>query len=120
MVETKPETNEHTASLPRQGEGSGPAMMIPGAFERRTTIAVASELPVTGTAATPKASGGAVPTGERLVYELEGGGAPSQRSRGRPTMLQKFWHSLRSRPQDPKARKATTLKESVKHPTGET
>ena len=108
---------EDTAALLLHQRNDLP-VLIPGAFERRASVAArppGTEMPQTNPAA-----GAAVSVRERLVYELEGGGAPSQRSAGRPaTLLQKLWRSLRSRPQVLKAAKATTL-ESVKYPAGET
>ncbi len=109
---------EDTAALLLKGERNGPPVMIPGAFERRTTAPArprGTDMPSTNAAAAV-----AVSVRERLVYELEGGGAPSERSAGHPpTIFQKLWRSLRPRPQVPKASKATRLEKSVKYPAGE-
>ena len=60
-------------------------------------LATAVAMPLSNPASAPNVS-----ARERLVYEREGGGAPSERSPGRPaTILQKLWRSLRPRQQVP-------------------
>jgi hypothetical protein len=60
--------------------------MIPGAFERRAGPAVPLATR-TAIQATDHAYPVVVSDRERLVYEREGGGAPSNRSGGRPAAI---------------------------------
>jgi len=83
---------EDTTAFLQGGEHSGSPVMIPGAFEKRARAAAA---PLTGTHLTDHANGVAISDRERLVYEREGGGAPSERS-GRPaTMFRRLWRTMR-------------------------
>ena len=107
---------EDTVAL-LQRQPSDLPVLIPGAFERRAGVPARPQ----GTALTNPVSAATVSDRERLVYEREGGGAPSERSlRGPAGLLQKLWRALRGRPQVPKAAKSTRVDESVKYPGGET
>jgi hypothetical protein len=82
-----------TAALLLQGARTSSPVMIPGAFERHAS---ASGGP--GGNGTSQTYTVTVSARERLVYQREGGGAPSERSGGRPaSILQKLWRSMRSR-----------------------
>jgi hypothetical protein len=79
---------EATAAFLLQRELSGLPVMIPGAFVKRP----AGLLGGTDRDVTDRPRVVAVSDRERLVYEREGGGAPSQRSGGRSTtFLGKLW-----------------------------
>jgi hypothetical protein len=82
---------EATAAFLLESELIGSPVMIPGAFVKRPG-ASAALLDGTGTTVTDHPRVVAVSDRERLVYEREGGGAPSQRSGGRATtFLGKLW-----------------------------
>ena len=87
---------EDTAAVLVHAERSGSAVMIPGAFEIRVSRGATSLPPVPAdTAAVRRARTIAASDQERLEYEREGGGAPSER-RGRRsgTLRARLWHSL--------------------------
>jgi hypothetical protein len=95
---------EDTAALLLQGERSGLPVMIPGAFERRASTSARPPVSGNGQPPTDHAYAVAVSDRERLVYEREGGGAPSERSGGRAgTILERLWRSLLHRSQVPEA-----------------
>jgi|KBSSwiStaDraftv2_1062776.scaffolds.fasta_scaffold417096_2 hypothetical protein len=78
---------EETAAFLLQRDGRRSSVLIPGALQRRPR---GSGMPVT-----EHSYPVAVSVRERLVYEREGGGAPSERPVGHPaTILQKLWRSM--------------------------
>ena len=84
---------QESAAMLQAAAAAGSTVMIPGAFERRAGPPVIrpADVPVPVTV-----HGRSVAMGdrERLAYELEGGGAPSERSPGRaPGMLAWLWHA---------------------------
>jgi len=86
---------ENTAAMLQEAAHGGVPVMIPGAFDihdRRSRVEspMATPEPVTAHSWT-----GAVSDRQRLEYEREGGGAPSERPR-RPhrTILASLWHGL--------------------------
>ena len=84
---------ENTAAFLLQGAQTSSPVMIPGAFERHASASAGP-----GGYGTGHTYAVTVSARERLVYEREGGGAPSERSSGRPaSILQKLWRSMRSR-----------------------
>ena len=83
---------EATAAFLLQSELSGSPVMIPGEFVKRAGAPAGPLVDGTDTKATDHPRVVAVSDRERLVYEREGGGAPSQRSGGRATgFLRKLW-----------------------------
>jgi hypothetical protein len=87
---------EESAAFLLHSEGSSSPVLIPGALERRASSASAGPVGYsTGMPVTDHWYPVAVSARERLVYEREGGGAPSERSGGRPvSILQKLWRSM--------------------------
>ena len=86
---------EETAAFLLQAEGSRSPVLIPGALERRASASAGPGGYGTGMQVTDHFYPVAVSNRERLVYEREGGGAPSERSGGREaSILQKLWRSL--------------------------
>jgi hypothetical protein len=88
---------EQTAVFLQQAAQSGAPVSIPGAREARAGLPPArptdaTELPVTHHGQTPGMS-----DRERLEYEREGGGAPSERGGGRATILARLWRTMFSR-----------------------
>jgi hypothetical protein len=74
------------------GQRSGVPAMIPGALERRASAPAAPVVDGSGLQATDRVRAVAVSDRERLVYEREGGGAPSERSGGRPaSIFRRLW-----------------------------
>ena len=87
---------EDTAALLLQGERSGSRVMIPGAFEKRSSASAGPVVHNTEEQPTHNANGADVSDRERLVYEREGGGAPSERSGGRArAFFGRLWRSQR-------------------------
>jgi hypothetical protein len=83
---------EATARFLLQHELSGSPVMIPGEFVKRTGAPGGPLVYGTDTKVADHPRVVAVSDRERLVYEREGGGAPSQRSGGRSTtFLGKLW-----------------------------
>jgi hypothetical protein len=85
---------EQTAVFLQQAAQSGAPVSIPGAREARAGLPPArptdaTELPVTHHGQTPGMS-----DRERLEYEREGGGAPSERGGGRATILARLWRTM--------------------------
>jgi len=90
---------EETATVPVQGEQISSARMIPGAYQRRASASAGSGVHDIGMQVKDRMYAGTVSARECLVYEREGGGAPSERSGGRPaSILQKLWQRMRRRP----------------------
>jgi hypothetical protein len=86
---------ENTAAILQEAAHGGLPVMIPGAFDvldrhPRTEPPMATPEPVAPPSRTDEAD-----DLQRLEYELEGGGAPSERQR-RPhrTLLASFWHGV--------------------------
>ena len=86
---------EDTAAILQEAAHGGLPVMIPGAFDirdrhPRTEPPMATPEPVSSPGRTDT-----VDDRQRLEYELEGGGAPSERSR-RPhrTILASLWHGV--------------------------
>ena len=80
---------EETAAFLLSKQSSSP-VMIPGAFEKHASASTGPGGYSTGMQVADRAV--AVSARERLVYEREGGGAPSERSAGASTtILQKLW-----------------------------
>ena len=74
--------------------GAGPAVMIPGAFEKRVRIPAISPTPDTEVPATSPLRTVSEFDRGRLEREREGGGAPSQRAgRRRGTLVSRLWQS---------------------------
>jgi hypothetical protein len=83
---------EATARFLLKSELSGSPVMIPGEFVKRTGAPAGPPVYGTDTKVADHPRVVAVSDRERLVYEREGGGAPSQRSGGRATtFLGKLW-----------------------------
>jgi hypothetical protein len=81
-----------------KGERTSSALMIPGAYERRASASGGSDGYDTGMQVKAHMYAVTVSARERLVYEREGGGAPSERSGERPaSILQKLWLNMRRR-----------------------
>jgi len=83
---------DDTAAILQEAARTGSSVMIPGAFEPRASRpAVPSpDVPANGPALHAPAA--VMSDGQRLEYELEGGGAPGERTSGRrPTRLARFW-----------------------------
>jgi hypothetical protein len=88
--------------------GSSPPVLIPGAFERHASASASPRGYGTGVQVTDHANAVGVTVRERLVYEREGGGAPSERSGGRPaSILQNIWRRMRHRSSQ-RSQKSTT------------
>jgi hypothetical protein len=105
---------EDTAFL-LQNERTRSPVMIPGAFEKRASASAGSSSYGTGMQAKDHTSAVIVSPRERLIYEREAGGAPSERSGRRPgSILQKIWRRMRRRPDVPDG------EASMKYPAGET
>ena len=86
---------EDTAALLLQAEGTSSPVMIPGARERRASASTGPRDNGTGMPVTDHFYPVAVSVRERVVYERDGGGAPSERSGGRPaSIIQKLWRRL--------------------------
>jgi hypothetical protein len=82
---------EDTAAILQEAARAGSAMMIPGALESRAgrTGTPPPNVPV----AAPHAPAVVMGDRQRLEYEREGGGAPSERASGRhSTRLARLWH----------------------------
>ena len=92
MNAPRPSSAEETTAFLQGCEHSGSPVMIPGAFEKRARAAAA---PLTGTHLTDHANGVAISDRERLVYEREGGGAPSERSGHPVTIFRRLWRTMR-------------------------
>jgi hypothetical protein len=102
MMNLQSSRADETEALLLEGERSGSPVLIPGAFERRASASAGPRDYGTGMHVTAQSYAAAVSARERLVYEREGGGAPSERSGGRPaSILQKLWRSMRRRAQVP-------------------
>jgi hypothetical protein len=75
--------------------GGGPAVMIPGAFEKRVRIPAISPAPEADVPAAPLLRTVSESDRGRLEREREGGGAPSQRAgRRRGTLASRLWQSV--------------------------
>ena len=86
---------EDTAALLRETVHAGLPLMLPGALELR--VVRPATQPASRTAAPVRSQAHPVVIGnrERLEYEREGGGAPSQRRLARhQTILSRLWHCL--------------------------
>jgi hypothetical protein len=83
---------ENTAAILQDTAATGVPVMIPGAWERRLSTTRPIELiAASGTShAHPVAMG----AHQRLEYEREGGGGPSERRLPRQTILAKLWRSI--------------------------
>lgn len=85
---------EHTALSLQQAADGDPAVLIPGAWHSRAVpaprqVRAGDELRSTFAAHVAVVSGR-----ERLEREREGGGAPSERTRGgRPSFLTRLWRT---------------------------
>ena len=98
---TKSQLNgaEQTAAL-LLDKLNGASVMIPGAFERRASASAVARDDSVGMREPDRAV--TISARERLVYELEGGGAASERPVGRPaSILQKIWRRMRQHPEVP-------------------
>jgi hypothetical protein len=95
--------------------------MIPGAFERRANASAGSDSHGTNIQVNNHSYAVTVSDRERLVYEREGGGAPSQRSGRQPaSILRKLWRRMRRRAEVSEAEGRNDGDASVKYPAGET
>ena len=94
---------EETAAFLLQSEWTNSPVMIPGAVERRANASAGSGGYGTNIQVKDHHSYAVtVSDQERLVYEREGGGAPTERSGRRPaSILQKLWGRMRRRPEVP-------------------
>lgn len=93
---------EETAAFLLRSEWTDSPVMIPGAFERRANASAGSGGHGTNIQVKDHSYAVTVSDRERLVYEREGGGAPSERSgRHRASILQKLWRRMRRRPEVP-------------------
>jgi hypothetical protein len=86
---------EETAAFLLQAEESSSPVLIPGALERRASASASPRGSDTAMQVTDHFYPVAVSVRERLVYEREGGGAPSERSGRRPaSILRKLWRGM--------------------------
>lgn len=86
---------EETAAVLGQAERSGFPVLIPGAFEKRAAGAAARLRSGPDVVVADHAQPVVASELERLVYEREGGGAPSARRRPRSgTFGERLWHSM--------------------------
>ena len=76
---------EDTAAFLLEHERAGSPVMIPGAFEKRALGSAAPGGHGTGGELSGQTYVVTLAAAERLVYEREGGGAPSERSGERST-----------------------------------
>ena len=87
---------EATAADLLEHRAGGPAVMIPGAFERRGRIAAVPRTPAIDLLVTLPLRRVSTTDRGRLEREREGGGAPSQRvGPRRGTVLPRLWQSAR-------------------------
>ncbi len=83
---------EDTATILQQAAHGGRPAQIPGAFDMRAGRP--SAIPVVA-AVTPHARAAAATDTQRLEYQREGGGAPSQRPvGGSRTRIGRLWHRV--------------------------
>jgi hypothetical protein len=86
---------EETAAFLLQAEGNRLPVMIPGALQRRASASAGPRGYGTGRQVTDHSYPVTVSVRERLIYEREGGGAPSERCGGHPaSILQKLWRRM--------------------------
>lgn len=85
---------ESTAAILQEAAHGGWTVMIPGALEPRVAHGALRPANVTAASVTSDAHTAVMNDRERLEYEREGGGAPSERRpSGRyPTALARLWH----------------------------
>jgi hypothetical protein len=86
---------ENTAAILQEAAHGGSPVMIPGAFDIRDRHPRTESPVATPEAVTPPTRTDTDSDLQRLEYEREGGGAPSERSR-RPhrTILASLWHGV--------------------------
>jgi hypothetical protein len=82
-----------TARILQEAAHAGLTVMIPGALESHVGRSSTRAPTVTAAPVPPRVQTIAMPDWQRLEYEREGGGAPSQRPSGRPrTLLARLRH----------------------------
>jgi hypothetical protein len=86
---------EDTAAILQEAAHGGLPVMIPGAFDIRDRHPRNAPPVATPEPAAPQGRTDTVNDLQRLEYEREGGGAPSQRPlRRRRPMLARLWHGV--------------------------
>jgi len=93
-----PTQAENTVATLQQAAGAGLPVLIPGAWEMRAGRPGTRPNSADAAAMTPDGRASVLAPRERLEREREGGGAPSQRTAARNTILSRFWRTLSGRP----------------------
>ena len=85
---------ENTAAILQQASHGGLSVLIPGALEPCGGHPTARPANATAYLEAPRAPAAAVNDRERLEHEREGGGAPSERTGGKPSaILARLWQA---------------------------
>jgi hypothetical protein len=88
-----PTAAEDTARILQEAARAGLTVMIPGALESRVGRSSTRAATVTAAPMPPHVQTVVMPDWQRLEYEREGGGAPSERPSGRrQTLLARLRH----------------------------